>query len=117
CACVTEELFERALPHYQLNLRLARAWSLSLYIKPVYAGGVAAGDLGLQDLARLGKRRLAVRMVRAHIHVIDAGDVGQCPFVGRRSSPAVASCCVGSMAGRAPWRRFNRPARIRRARP
>src|SRR5215813_8656352 len=57
-------------------------------IKIVDAGGVAAGDLGLfvvrharqdlrQDLARLGKRRLAVRIVRAPHHVVDADDVAQ----------------------------------------
>ena len=51
-------------------------------------GRVAAGDLGLfvfrqafqdlrQDLARLGKCRLAVRIVRAPHHVVDANDVAQ----------------------------------------
>jgi hypothetical protein len=55
-------------------------------VKFVQAGGVAAGDLGLfvvphpgqdlrQDLPRLGKRRLAVRIVRAPHQVVDADDV------------------------------------------
>src|SRR6516162_8749466 len=58
------------------------------HVKTVHAGGVAAGDLGLfvvwhalqdlrQDLPRLGKRRLAVRIVRAPHHVVDADDVAQ----------------------------------------
>src|SRR5690242_19403050 len=57
-------------------------------IKPVHARGVAAGDLGLlvigypgedlrQDLPRSGKCRLAVRIVRAPHHVVDADDVAQ----------------------------------------
>src|SRR5262249_56464808 len=58
------------------------------HVEIVHAGGVAGGDLGLfvvrhalqdlrQDLARLGKRRLAVRIVRAPHHVVDADDVAQ----------------------------------------
>src|SRR5438067_4898492 len=57
-------------------------------IKIVHAGGVATGDLGLfllrhpgqdlrQDLLRLRKGRLAVRIVRAPHHVVDADDVAQ----------------------------------------
>src|SRR5438874_4907263 len=57
-------------------------------VKAVHAGGVASGDLGLfvvrhsgqdlrQDLARLGERRLAVRIVRAPHHVVDADDVSE----------------------------------------
>jgi hypothetical protein len=62
------------------------------HVKIVQAGGVAAGDprigvrgrLGLfvvrhpgQDLARLGKRRPAVRIIRAPHHGVDADDVAQ----------------------------------------
>jgi len=58
------------------------------HVEIVHAGGVAAGDLGLfivrhalqdlrQDLARSGKRRLAVRIVRSPHHVVDADDVAQ----------------------------------------
>src|SRR5271166_6605758 len=58
------------------------------HVKIVHTGGVAAGDLGLfvvrhpgqdlrQDLARLGKGRLAVRIVRAPHHVVDADYVAQ----------------------------------------
>src|SRR6516162_4023317 len=57
-------------------------------VKMVDASGVAAGDLGLfvvrhalqdlrQDLARLGKGRLAVRIVRAPHHVVHTDDVAQ----------------------------------------
>src|SRR6266478_9405142 len=62
-------------------------------VEIVHAGGVAAGDLGLfvvrhpgqdlrQDFPRLGKRRLAVRIVRAPHHVVphpgvDTDDVSQ----------------------------------------
>jgi hypothetical protein len=51
------------------------------HIKIVHAGGVAAGLFVVrhpgQDLPRLGKRRLAVRIVRALHHVVDADDVSQ----------------------------------------
>jgi hypothetical protein len=58
------------------------------YVKIVHAGGVAAGDFGLfglrhafqdlrQDLARLGKGLLAVRIVRAPHHVVDADEFAQ----------------------------------------
>jgi hypothetical protein len=54
------------------------------HVKIVDAGGVPAGDLGLfvlrhalQDLARLRKGRLAMRIVRALHHVVDADDVMQ----------------------------------------
>src|SRR5262249_8819734 len=60
----------------------------SRHSKIVDAGGVAAGDLGLflfgypgqdlrQDLARSGKRRLALRVVGAPHHILDADDVAQ----------------------------------------
>ena len=58
------------------------------HVKIVDAGGVTGGDLGLfivrhpgqdprQDFPRLGKRRLAVRVVRAPHHVVDTDDVSQ----------------------------------------
>ena len=72
------------------------AGTVSLATSKLYTRGVAADDprivvrgrLGLfvvrhalqdlrQDLARLGKRRLAVGIVRAPHHVVDADDVAQ----------------------------------------
>jgi D-galactarolactone cycloisomerase len=67
----------------------------------VHASGVEAHDLGLfvvryalqdvrQDFARLGKRRLAVRIVRAPHHVVDADHAGQAE-VRRSTTIPIAS--------------------------
>src|SRR6266851_4779742 len=59
------------------------------HVKIVHAGGVAGGDLGLfvvrhagqdlrQDLPRLGKRRLAVRIVRELAPIVQ--EAGQLPL-------------------------------------
>jgi hypothetical protein len=72
----------------QLGIMSSSSGGQPRRVKAVHAGSIAAGDLGLfvvrhpgqdlrQDLPRLGKCRLAVRIVRAPHHVVDADDVSQ----------------------------------------